>query len=81
MALMNESVRQRLLQINQEFYNRFAAQFAATRYGAQPGWEQIIPHFPPRCQVLDLGCGSVLEVEAASDQRERVMVDIRKSFL
>jgi len=56
--MMNPIVRQRLLQINQEFYNRFAAQFAATRYGAQPGWEQIIPHFPPRCQVLDLGCGN-----------------------
>lgn len=58
MALMNEIVRQRLLQINQEFYNRFADAFAATRFGAQPGWERIIPYFRERCQVLDLGCGN-----------------------
>ena len=55
---MNESVRRRLLQINREFYDNFAGAFAATRYGAQPGWDRIIPHFPERCQVLDLGCGN-----------------------
>ncbi|MCO6449804.1 MAG: methyltransferase domain-containing protein [Caldilineales bacterium] len=55
---MNEIVRQRLLQINQEFYNQHAASFAATRFGAQPGWERIIAHFPAGCQVLDLGCGN-----------------------
>ncbi len=55
---MNESTRQQLLQINSNFYNNFADSFAATRYGAQPGWERIIPYFPARCQVLDLGCGN-----------------------
>ena len=55
---MNEIVRQQLLEINHDFYNDFAGAFAATRYGAQPGWDRIIPHFPDRCQVLDLGCGN-----------------------
>ena len=55
---MNEIVRQQLREINSDFYNNFADSFAATRYGAQPGWERIIPYFPARCQVLDLGCGN-----------------------
>ena len=55
---MDMQTQQRLLQINNDFYNSFADSFAATRYGAQPGWDRIIPHFPKRCQVLDLGCGN-----------------------
>ncbi len=55
---MNEIVRQRLWQINREFYDRFAAQFAATRFGAQPGWERLAPHLPPICRALDVGCGN-----------------------
>lgn len=55
---MDEVIRQRLLQLNRTFYDQFAEAFAATRYGAQPGYERIIHHFPPSCQVLDLGCGN-----------------------
>lgn len=55
---MKETVQQRLYQINQAFYEQFAGAFAATRYGMQPGWDRIIPHFPTPCQVLDLGCGN-----------------------
>ncbi len=55
---MDTQAQQRLLQINSDFYNSFADSFAGTRYGAQPGWDRIIPHFPAPCQVLDLGCGN-----------------------
>ena len=55
---MKASVRQQLWQINQTFYKQFAHAFAATRYGAQPGWHRIIPYFPNPCQLLDLGCGN-----------------------
>ena len=55
---MDESIQAQLLRINREFYTRFADAFAETRTGAQPGWERIIPYLPPRCQVLDLGCGN-----------------------
>jgi SAM-dependent methyltransferase len=51
-------VQERLLAINREFYQRFAASFSATRFGPQPGWDRIIPYFPKRCAVLDLGCGN-----------------------
>jgi alkylated DNA repair protein alkB family protein 8 len=55
---MDEQVRSQLRQINHDFYTRHAAGFAATRFGGQPGWSRIIAHFPPVCQVLDLGCGN-----------------------
>ncbi len=55
---MRESVRQRLLSINHEFYEQFGASFSGTRFGAQPGWDRIIHYFPKRGAVLDLGCGN-----------------------
>ncbi|NOZ72700.1 MAG: class I SAM-dependent methyltransferase [Chloroflexi bacterium] len=55
---MKECIRKQLLQINQTFYEDFAAAFAATRFGTQPGWNRIIHYFPRRCQVLDIGCGN-----------------------
>lgn len=55
---MKERIRKQLLQINQAFYEDFAESFAATRFGAQPGWNRIIHHFPSPCQVLDIGCGN-----------------------
>ena len=55
---MDKLIQAQLLRINREFYTRFADAFAGTRTGAQPGWERIIPYLPPRCQVLDLGCGN-----------------------
>lgn len=55
---MDEAVRQQLLEINRNFYAAHAAAFAATRTGAQPGWERLLACFPPSCRVLDLGCGN-----------------------
>ncbi len=58
MGLMNVIVRQKLVQVNRDFYDQFADAFASTRYGVQGGWERIIPQFAKGCQVLDLGCGN-----------------------
>lgn len=55
---MESVIRKQLEQINHNFYTHHAAGFAATRFGGQPGWSRIIAHFPPVCQVLDLGCGN-----------------------
>lgn len=55
---MKRSVQEKLLAINREFYERFGASFSGTRFGPQPGWNRIIPYFPRRCAVLDLGCGN-----------------------
>jgi SAM-dependent methyltransferase len=69
---VNESTRQQLLQINSDFYNSFADSFAGTRYGAQPGWDRIIPHFPAPCQVLDLGCGNGRFAHFLDERLDRV---------
>ncbi len=55
---MERIVQEKLLAINRAFYERFAAPFSGTRFGAQPGWDCIIHYFPRRGAVLDLGCGS-----------------------
>lgn len=55
---MRPEVRQRLIAINKAFYARFAAAFAATRYGPQPGFNRFLPYVPPRGRFLDLGCGN-----------------------
>ncbi len=56
--MMRAAVRQRLLTINRKFYQRFASSFSQTRFGAQPGWHLIIPHFPGEGTILDVGCGN-----------------------
>ena len=55
---MKGEIQEKLLALNREFYERFGASFSATRFGPQPGWDRIIPYFPRRCAVLDLGCGN-----------------------
>jgi SAM-dependent methyltransferase len=45
------------LEINREFYQRFAAAFADKRKRLQPGVLQAIVDLPMQAQVLELGCG------------------------
>lgn len=51
-------VRRRLLTINRTFYERFAAAFASTRFGKQPGYDRLWPYASGAQSVLDLGCGN-----------------------
>ncbi len=55
---MKPSIQQRLLQLNRTFYQTQAASFSGTRYGPQPGWPHLLPYFPQRGTLLDLGCGN-----------------------
>ena len=70
---MRESVRQRLLELNRDFYAQVAEPFDATRQQATPGLAAILPYFaegekdlpgflkPGRSaglSVLDVGCGN-----------------------
>lgn len=70
---MHESVRQRLLELNRDFYAQVAEPFDATRQQATPGLAAILPYFeggtkdlagfpkPARStplSVLDVGCGN-----------------------
>jgi SAM-dependent methyltransferase len=47
-----------LLQLNEQFYQTFALQFAQTRQRLQPGVRQLLPRLAGSSSLLDLGCGS-----------------------
>lgn len=57
---MDETTRQRLNAINQEFYRITADAFDQTRSQPWPGWTILINHInlPDPCTVLDVGCGN-----------------------
>lgn len=55
---MNQDVCQRLLQLNDQFYQTFAIQFSATRQRLQPGVRRAIEVFPDPARILDIGCGN-----------------------
>lgn len=62
---MRESVRQRLLELNRDFYAQVAEPFDVTRQQATPGLAAILPYFEDGTKdrttnpsVLDAGCGN-----------------------
>ncbi len=60
---MNESTRQRLLDLNREFYATIAANFHQTRLGQTPGLLKARNYIPvgdrdKPVTVLDVGCGN-----------------------
>lgn len=55
---MDETTVRRLVALNEAFYARFAAPFAASRAAPQPGYERLLAYAPrPGGRVLDVGCG------------------------
>ncbi len=55
---MSAATERQLGAINHRFYERFAAEFSATRERPWPGWERIAEHTTPPIEVLDVGCGN-----------------------
>lgn len=58
---MKEVVRQRLLQLNREFYSTVAEPFNDTRQGWTPGKRRLldfVPDWQRLVQVADIGCGN-----------------------
>ncbi len=55
---MNESIIERLLDLNRQFYQTFAVQFSNTRNRLQPGVIQLLPLILNNQHILDLGCGN-----------------------
>lgn len=55
---MEPIIVQKLIDINQQFYQRFADQFSETRGRLQPGVERIVADLPKSAAVLDIGCGN-----------------------
>jgi tRNA (uracil-5-)-methyltransferase TRM9 len=54
---MRDEIATRLLDLNRQFYQTFAEQFAETRGRLQPGVLRALANFPPEATTLDLGCG------------------------
>ncbi len=55
---MNDIVASRLIDLNRQFYQTFADQFAATRGRLQPGVRRVLEGLPMEADVLDVGCGN-----------------------
>jgi SAM-dependent methyltransferase len=55
---MNLDVAARLIRLNHDFYERFGADFSATRQRLQPGVTRLLPTLARDAAILDLGCGN-----------------------
>jgi tRNA (uracil-5-)-methyltransferase TRM9 len=55
---MDPDTIQRLLSLNHQFYQTFAAPFSATRQRLQPGVLRLLPTLLSAERILDLGCGN-----------------------
>jgi tRNA (uracil-5-)-methyltransferase TRM9 len=55
---MDSATAQRLLMLNRDFYERFGADFSATRQRLQPGVTRVLGTLTGDESILDLGCGN-----------------------
>jgi SAM-dependent methyltransferase len=68
MEAVDADLAQRLIDLNQRFYQNFAEAFSDTRGRLQPGVLRVLEDFPARADVLDLGCGNgTLAAELAGE--------------
>ena len=75
---MEQEVCQRLLWLNNQFYQTFAIQFSATRQRLQPGVRRMIQTFPNPARILDIGCGNgelARQLAARGQQGEYIGLD------
>jgi len=55
---MDEAAVYRLVDLNHQFYQTFAGEFAATRQRLQPGVTGLLGRLARQTSLLDVGCGS-----------------------
>lgn len=55
---MDTDTCQRIIDLNRQFYQRFAQPFSLTRQRLQPGVHRILEHASLQANWLDLGCGN-----------------------
>src|SRR3972149_531369 len=81
---MKPETAQRLVELNRQFYESFAADFSATRRRLQPGVLRALADLSPEDSILDLGCGSgalALWLAKRNHRGEYVGVDFSDSLL
>lgn len=65
---MEKEIREKLLNINTDFYSAFARSFSTTRAKVQPGIQQLIANIPESAKLLDLGCGNGIFLHCLAEQ-------------
>jgi tRNA (uracil-5-)-methyltransferase TRM9 len=55
---MDSATAQQLITLNRDFYERFGADFSATRQRLQPGVTRVLGTLTGDESILDLGCGN-----------------------
>jgi len=55
---MNAKTLQKLLEINNTFYDQFSESFSSTRHQAQSGTDRFVQEICSAESVLDIGCGN-----------------------
>ena len=55
---MDSRTQEKLLAINQIFYDNFADSFTTTRHQVQPGVRELINEMVHAKAILDVGCGN-----------------------
>ena len=56
--VVDDTVAEKLVDLNKQFYQSFADHFSDTRYRIQPGMKRVIDLLPTRVNILDVGCGN-----------------------
>jgi tRNA (uracil-5-)-methyltransferase TRM9 len=65
---MDAAVAQRLIALNEQFYQTLAAPFSASRGRVQPGVRRVLDGVASEADILDLGCGNGSVAEALAAQ-------------
>ncbi len=65
---MEKEIREKLLNINTDFYSAFARSFSTTRAKVQPGIQRLIENIPEPANLLDLGCGNGIFLHCLAEQ-------------
>jgi tRNA (uracil-5-)-methyltransferase TRM9 len=65
--MMRAAAKRKLLEINQKFYDQYAASFSATRGRVQPGVLRLLKDIRRAASILDVGCGNGTLAQALAD--------------